>query len=227
MSPDDSNTLPFDLVAFDIDGTLVREPDGLTVWEVLNREFLGTSEINRERFELFKQGKISYAEWVALDIEGWRDVGATRDDLVAAFGSLEPVDGVREALETLKGHGLRLVVISGTLDLMLRTLLPDHLFDEIHANHIGFDDGGCISHWRATPFDMEGKEKLLRAIALREAIPLARCAFVGDSVNDLWIARAAGMSLAFNPKSAELERVADVVLRSDDLREILPHLIPD
>ena len=34
---------PVDLVAFDVDGTLIREPDGLTVWEVLNRKFLGLS----------------------------------------------------------------------------------------------------------------------------------------------------------------------------------------
>jgi HAD superfamily phosphoserine phosphatase-like hydrolase len=212
------------LVAFDVDGTLVREPDGLTVWEVLNRKFVGSAEINRQRYAEFKAGRLSYPEWVALDIEGWRAAGATRDDLVAAFASLELVDGARETLDSLKRAGLRLVVISGTLDLMLNTLLPDAPFDEIHANHIGFDDEDRISHWRATPFDMQGKEKLLRAIALREGIPLDRCGFVGDSSNDVWIARSAGRSVAFNPRCEELERIADVVVCSDDLRDVLPHL---
>lgn len=214
-----------DLVAFDVDGTLVREAQGLTVWEVLNREFIGSSEINRQRYEEFKAGRLSYPDWVALDIQGWKDAGARRDDLIAAFGTLELLPRTREALESLKRRGIRLVVISGTLDLMLNTLLPDHPFDEIHANHIGFDDQGNISHWRATPFDMQGKEKLLRAIALREGIPLKRCGFVGDSSNDVWVARAAGRSVAFNPRCEELERVADVVVRSDDLRDLLPHLI--
>lgn len=213
-----------DLVAFDVDGTLVREPDGLTVWEVLNREFIGSTEINRRRYEDFKAGRLSYSDWVTLDVEGWKDAGATRADLVAAFSTLELVPGTREALASLKRRGTRLIVISGTLDLMLHTLLPDHPFDEIHANHIGFDEEGGISHWRATPFDMQGKEKLLRAIALREGIPLQRCGFVGDSSNDLWIARAAGLSVAFNPRCEELERVADFVVRSDDLRDLLPHL---
>jgi len=217
----------FGLVAFDVDGTLVRHPEGLTVWEVLNRRFAGTAEINRERYAQFRAGRLSYAEWVALDIEGWRSAGARRADLVAAFDSLEPVGGTMQALETLRGHGVRLVVISGTLDLMLHTLLPGAPFDEIHANHIGFDDDGRISHWRATSFDMDGKEKLLRAIALRDGIPLARCAFVGDSENDVWIARAAGLAVAFNPRSDELERLAGAVVRSDDLRDVLPHLIAE
>ena len=202
----------------------MREPDGLTVWEVLNREFIGSAEINRQRYEAYKAGRLSYPDWVALDIEGWRDAGARRDDLIDAFGSLELVSGTRETLVTLKQRGLRLIVISGTLDLMLNTLLPDHPFDEVHANHIGFDEQGNIAHWRATPFDMQGKEKLLRAIALREGIPLERCGFVGDSSNDVWIARAAGRAVAFNPRCDELERTADVVIRSDDLRDVLPHL---
>lgn len=190
----------------------------------MNREFIGSAEINRQRYEDFKAGRLSYSDWVALDIGGWKKVGVTRDEMIAAFGALELVPGTREALDSLKQQGTRLVVISGTLDLMLNTLLPDPPFDEIHANHIGFDQDGKISHWRATPFDMQGKEKLLRAISLREKIPLRRCGFVGDSSNDVWIARAAGRSVAFNPRCEELEQVADVVVRSDDLRDLLPHL---
>src|SRR6185295_11635441 len=125
----------------------------------------------------------------------------------------------------LKAGGMRLVVISGTLDLLLDTFFPEHPFDEIYSNHIGFDDEERISHWRATPFDMQGKAQALRAVALREGIPLSRCAFVGDSSNDVWIARAAGFSVAFNPKCEELEREASVVVRSDDLRSVLPHLL--
>ena len=58
-------------------------------------------------------------------------------------------------------------------------------------------------------------------------MPLERCAFVGDSSNDVWIARAAGFAVAFNPNSAELEEIAGAVVRSEDLRDILPHLIRD
>ena len=216
---------PCDLVAFDVDGTLVRAPNDWTVWEVLNQHFTGRADLNEERYARYRAGKLSYAEWVALDVTGWRDAGATREEIVKAFAPLKLVGGVREALLELKQAGCRLVIVSGTLDLMLDTLLPDSPFEEIYCNHIGFDDAGRISHWRATPFDMQGKASLLRAVAMRCKIPLARCGFVGDSANDVWVAREAGFALAFNPKSDELERVADVVVRSEALTAILPHFL--
>jgi phosphoserine phosphatase len=225
LRPRKRDVRPYDLVAFDVDGTLVQAPNGWTVWEVLNERFTGTAESNRERYAQYLAGKLSYADWVALDVRGWRDAGAGREELVRAFEPLRLVPGVREGLAELRRRGLRLFAISGTLDLMLQTLYPDHPFEEVYANHIGFDDQGRISHWRATPFDMDGKAKALRAVALREGIPLARCAFVGDSGNDVWIAREAGRTVAFNPRSAELERIAHVSVRAADFRAVLPHLL--
>lgn len=217
---------PYDLVAFDVDGTLVRGPSDRTVWEVLNERFTGRADHNREREALYHEGKLSYAEWVALDIGGWQAAGARRADLLAGFAPLGLVAGTHEALAALRQAGCRLLVVSGTLDLLLSSFFPELPFDEVYTNHIGFDEEGRIAHWQATPFDMAGKAKLLRAVALREGIPLERCAFVGDSANDVWIAREAGFTLAFNPKSAELESTADAVVRSDDLRAILPYLLP-
>jgi HAD superfamily phosphoserine phosphatase-like hydrolase len=218
-------TNPYPIVAFDVDGTLVEAPNDWTVWEVLNHRFTGTAEVNKERYALYREGKLSYADWVSLDITGWKEAGAKRADLIAGLAPLRLVHGVREVLATLKQRGVRLFAISGTLDLMLQTLYPDHPFEEIYANHIGFDAEGNITHWRATPFDMDGKAQALRAIALRERVPLARCAFVGDSSNDVWIARVAGHTVAFNPRSVELETLARAVVRSDDFRDVLPHLL--
>jgi phosphoserine phosphatase len=218
-------TSRFALVAFDVDGTLVHHPEDKTVWEVLNRRFTGSDDQNALRWEQYASGKLSYAEWVELDVASWRDAGATRETIVGSFGELTLVRGARETLHELKSRGARLAVISGTLDLLLDTLFPDHPFDEVYTNHIAFDGEGRIAHWKATPFDMDGKGIALRSIALREDIPLARCAFVGDHANDLAAARLAGFSIAFNPKSKELESAASAVVRSHDLRDILPHLI--
>ncbi len=216
----------FDLVAFDVDGTLVEGPDGLTVWEVLNRRYLGTPDVNRERYARYRQGELSYTEWVALDIGGWRDAGATRADIVHELAALRLARGARETVAALQASGCRLAVISGTLDLLLDTLWPDHPFEDVRTNRIDFDEAGRISGWRATPYDMEGKARALREIADGAGLPLARCAFVGDSSNDVWAARAAGFSVAWNPRCDELASVASAVVRSDDLRAILPHLLP-
>jgi HAD superfamily PSPase-like hydrolase len=215
----------FDLVCFDVDGTLVVHPQEKTVWEILNLRFVGTDRLNEERYRLYRNGEISYPEWVALDIGDWVRAGAKRDQIVREIGALQLIGGVRETLGTLKEAGCKLAVISGTLDICLDTLFPDHPFDEVYTNRIHFNGDGTISGWEATPFDMDGKAHALRDIAEREAIPLERCAFVGDHRNDVAAAREAGLAIAFNPKGEEIVAASDVVLQGPDLRAILPHLI--
>ena len=215
----------FDLVAFDVDGTLVEGPDGLTVWEVLNRRYLGTPDVNRERYARYRRGELTYDEWVALDIGGWRDRGATRDEILRELAALRLVRGARETASALVEHGCRLAVISGTLDVLLDALWPDHPFFDVRLNRIEFDGRGRIAGFRATPYDMEGKAEALREIARRAGVSLDRSAFVGDSSNDVWVAREAGFSIAWNPRSDELVAAASAVVRSDDLRAVLPHLV--
>jgi HAD superfamily PSPase-like hydrolase len=215
----------FDLVCFDVDGTLVTHPDGKVVWQILNERFVGTDGVNEDRYRRYTRGEISYAEWVALDIGDWARAGARREEMVAEIGALRLVDGARETLAALKGAGTRLAVISGTLDICLDVLFPDHPFDEVFTNRIRFDEGGAIAGWDATPYDMDGKARALETIAARERIPLEKTAFVGDHANDIAAARKAGFAVAFNCKSDELAAVADVVVHDPDMRALLPHLM--
>lgn len=144
---------------------------------------------------------------------------------VQALEPLRLMPGAVETITTLRKLGMRLVVISGTLDILIDTLLPDHPFDEVYANRIMFDESGSINGWESTPFDMDGKAVILRQISERDGIPLDRCAFIGDGTNDLWIARLAGMSVAFSPKCEKLEAEADTIIDSGDLRDVLPHIL--
>lgn len=214
----------FDLVCFDVDGTLIVHPEQKVVWQLLNRRFLGDDGVNEERLKDYLDGRMTYEEWVALDVGGWIHAGATREQMIGALSELELVPGARETVGTLKGQGCLLAVISGTLDLCLDAFFPDHPFDEVFTNRVTFDGTGRLSGFEATPFDMEGKAHALRSICEREGISPERCAFVGDHLNDVAAAREAGFSVAFNPKSPRLEEVASVVVRDRDLRAVLPHL---
>ena len=92
-------------IIFDVDGTLVHHAEDKTVWEVLNQRFTGSDDQNILRFDLYKRGELSYAEWVALDIGAWRDAGATREAITGSFGTLNLVEGARETLDALKARG--------------------------------------------------------------------------------------------------------------------------
>jgi phosphoserine phosphatase len=214
---------PYDLICFDVDGTLVIHPEGKIVWEILNRRFIGDESINLVRYRDFKRGAITYADWVALDVGGWLGAKATRAQVLEAIAGLRLIDGARATLDELKRRGYKLAVVSGTLDIVLDTLFPDHPFDDVFANSIRFDDEGFLCGWTATPYDVEGKAQALRKIAAREGIALARCASVGDAFNDIEIARESGFAIALNSSCRELIEVCGASVVGDDLGVILSY----
>ncbi len=213
--------MPRVLVLFDVDGTLVRHPSGKVIWEILNRRFTGDDSVNAERHRWYDQGKITYPQWVELDVQGWIDAKATRGDIVDAIREFEHFDGAHRTLYELKRRGARLAVISGTLDIVIDTMFPEHPFDDIYSNRLLFDHHDRLTGWQATPFDLEGKPVALRELSKKHAVSLSRAAFVGDGANDIPMVGVAGCVVAFNPRSAELERRANYVVREPNLSLLL------
>jgi HAD superfamily PSPase-like hydrolase len=211
----------YDLVCFDVDGTLIRHPSDKVIWEILNLRFTGDDRVNRERYRMYLDGKIDYAEWVRLDVGGWIEAGATREGVVEAVREFEIYDGALETVHALKARGVHLAVISGTIDVVIDTLFPDHPFADVFTNKILFDGEGRVSGWEATPYDLDGKPLALRDVASRHGVALERTAFVGDGENDVPLAAVAGCLVAFNPRSAELERRADCVMKNRSMIELL------
>jgi phosphoserine phosphatase len=209
------------LVAFDVDGTLIGSRDGRVVWQFLNQRFGGDAEVNARRFRAYLDKEITYAEWVELDVGQWVAAGATRQQIVEEIHRcLYLLPGARETVQTLHDRGFRLTVISGTIDLVLERLFPQHPFDEVFTNRIWFDDSGQIAGWEATPFDMEGKARALEEIAGRRGIAMSQTVYVGDNLNDIQVMGVAGLAIAYEPKHSSVGRAADAVVQKD-LRRIL------
>ncbi|MCB9555398.1 MAG: HAD family phosphatase [Deltaproteobacteria bacterium] len=211
----------YDLVVFDVDGTLVGSRDGRVVWRLINDRFLGDQEIDDQRWQAFLQGELLYEDWVRLDVEGWQSAGLSRERISSAIAAdLYPMPGAKETIATLSDAGYRVAVISGTLNLTLEVLLPDCRFDAVFTNHVEFDDQGKISGWRATPYDMAGKADGLHRVCEELAVPVERAVFVGDNVNDIEIMKVAGFAIAYEPKAPSVADVADVVIEGD-LRQLI------
>lgn len=212
---------PYDLVCFDVDGTLIKHPSEKVIWEILNLRFTGDDGVNRERYRMYLAGEIDYAEWVRLDVGGWIEAGATRDQVVEAVREFEVCDGAMEAVHEIKRRGVHTAVISGTIDVVIDTLFPRHPFDDVFTNKILFDGDGRVAGWEATPYDLHGKPVALRDLAARHGVPLSRTAFVGDGENDVPLAGVVGYLVAFNPRSTELERRADCVIKNRSMIDLL------
>jgi phosphoserine phosphatase len=212
--------LRYPLVCFDLDGTLVD--DTIFIWKTLHEHF-ATDTVKRENAHRdYFAGRIAYREWFECDLELLIAAGATRARIFDLLDDLRLMPFAVETLNELKERGHKLAIISGSLDVVVEHLLGEIEFDHVLINHIEFDSDGRISGGAPTPYDLKGKADGLVELCRREGISTSRAAFVGDNSNDVWIARKAGLAIAFNCRSEELRAVCDREVRQDEMR-----LIPD
>ncbi len=208
--------LTYPLVCFDLDGTLVD--DTVFIWKTLHETCQTDPVARKEAAEDYFAGRITYADWFAHDLKLLRAVGATWSRMKEIIHTLTPMPGAFDLLDELKSRGHTLAIVSGSLDFVVKELFGEDRFDYILINQIEFDREGSISGGTPTPFDFKGKADGLAHIATELGLTMDQTVFVGDNDNDLWIARAAGLSIAFNCKSAELREVCDVEVKEKDLR---------
>ncbi len=214
------------LVCFDLDGTLIDEFEGHEYWGTLHRTIEGEvgQRKNLQRMADYKAGKISYRDWVDLDLGDFQKLGATKADFEKAAQKHALFPGAKEAVRELHARGYKLAVISGSLNIFIDFLFPDHPFDDVFANEVWFDDEGKIAGWKDTVYEDGAKHKALRMICEREGIDIKDSVFVGNYDNDIDAMEAAGFAIAFLPKSEGVRAVADVVIEKKDVREILKHI---
>lgn len=213
------------LVCFDVDGTLI---DNVTFsWQVFHDYFQTDKHRRDDARKKFFNGEITYKQWAEHDINLWRERNAKKADFLKAMNGLKLMNGAVETLTALKKRGVKLAVISGSLNIILEKFIPNcnEFFDDVFLSRIYFDKNGSITKVEATEFDMDAKALALKKIAERERISLKECVFVGDYLNDIKIMQEAGLGIAFNCRHEELRKVADVCIEKKDLREILKHIL--
>ncbi len=212
----------FDLVVFDLDGTLIQGT--VFIWQTLHDAF-ATDRARRKRAkDDFFAGRISYPQWFEHDLVLLGEREATRERMVAALAEIYPTPGAAETLVALQRRGIDVAILSGSLDIVLEHFYADVAFVQVLINRLRFDDEGRLAGGVPTPYDIDHKGTGLLEIARLQGVPLERVAFVGDNFNDLSAAKQAGLAIAFNPGSAELAACSEVVIEQPDLRAILPHL---
>lgn len=217
-----ASTLNHPLVCFDLDGTLVDET--IFIWSTLHEHFATDSARRNKAREDFFAGRIPYEQWFRTDLELLDEVGTTRESMVKLFSTLPRMPGALEVLQELRGRGHMVAIVSGSVDLVVETLFPSESFDALLINRLEFSDDGRLIGGTPTPYDLDRKADGLIELARRYGLSMEQTAFIGDNSNDTAIARAAGLSIAFNCKSEELAQTADVVITEHDLRAILRYI---
>jgi|FLOH01.1.fsa_nt_gi phosphoserine phosphatase len=219
--------MQYKLIFFDLLGSLVDSSDH--IWNIIH-DYLGIDkEVRLKALNDFKEGKLTYQEWVAHNVNLWADKGVTKDILLQAIDGLTIREGALEVLQKLKNNHFRLVLMSGGLNFVFEKIFKQHqmLFDHIFINKLTFGNGNVIAGGTATPFDMRLKAVGLRIIAQKEGVSLEKCVFIGNNKDDVEAAQIAGLSIAFNSRSQELSDASNVQINSSNLMDILPYVMKE
>jgi len=206
----------FKLIAFDLDGVLV---DGPGSWFEVHKA-VGTYKHSREHGSKFYAGEITFDEWAQKDAELWR--GIKREKIKEVLYNVKLMTGAEETINRLKELGYKTAIISGGLQILVDRVRDELGIDYAFANKLIFNDEKVCGIDQVV--DFTGKGDILKMVAEKNRIDTRECAAVGDYLNDIPLFKAAGFSIAFNPKDDELLKFADAVIREKDLTKILPYL---
>ena len=206
------------LVVFDVDGTLTQHS---SIWWRLH-ELFGTTKEGRLYFDQYFAGEINYEQWADYDAALW--TGEAVSKVMEAVEATKLVPGVRETISTLSDHGIKTAILSGGLDIMADDIAQRAGIEFVVTNKLGHKDG-VLTGTVENIIGWAEKAKFIHTILDHFEVTLEETAFVGDGRNDMSILSIVGLSIAFNPEDQEVADSAQVVIRENDLRAILPHVI--
>ncbi len=190
-------------IVFDLDGTLIKWTNS---WDAI-RERLNLSS---EYKELIRE--VGYKEAKLRELEHWKEIGIKKDDIEKALENFELQKGVKELVPELSKK-LTTAIITGAPDVIALKVGRLLGIKEIYCNGIVFKDGYVDDF--ILEVDEENKGEKLREFAIKNGLKEKEIIAVGDAGNDVSMFRAAGFSIAFNPKSERTAKEATIALNGD------------
>ena len=204
--------IPMELVVFDADGTLTEVT---SIWQYLHQR-LGTWTEGRTTALRYYRGEITYDEWARLDAMMWR--GKDLLEITSIIKDISFIDGVEDTFKELRKKGMKIAVASAGLSILVNRIVRELGVDYAVANELVVRNGRLTGDVEVK-VSLANKCEIIRGIARNFLIDMKACVVIGDSSYD--IPEDAGLKVAFNPRDDKAERLADAVVRSSNLREIL------
>ncbi len=195
------------------------------IYNVLGPEAVKKEQEGKDRWN--SGGFENYMEWMEYSASQHQAFGLTEDVFYSTINKVEYIKGVRETIVELKKRGYKLVIISGGFKNLADRAIKDLKIDHVFAACEYFFEGNKLVHWNMLPCDYEGKVDFMRLIMREYSVGKNECGFVGDGVNDRFLAQETETSVAFNARQELQEACKHKVNQPEkDLRAILDFFPP-
>jgi HAD superfamily phosphoserine phosphatase-like hydrolase len=201
------------MVSFDVDGTIFRKA-ALTQ----AARSLGIGERWDSLEEMHLHRRITKGELLASQYKLLQGMKLT--DILREVAKVEVIKNVRETVEKLQGHRIRVVLLTDNPDFLCAYLIERFGFEGYVGSKVGIKDGIVTDEIETLPDKRLG----LRKYCAWTGIPPSRCAHVGDWINDIPVFRIVRYSVALNAQTEKVKASASYHIETDDLLDVYNHL---
>ena len=207
------------LVVLDVDGTLTPHR---SVWRYIHEQMGLWTEHADRYLEQYCSGEIDYDEFCARDARLWKGVPSSRVESMVRSLPYNP--GVSNGLRRLAEAGLPVALLSTGLTLLVDRIRAEFGLRWSLANELASAGGVLTGHAVVNVRDGE-KGAALAQLSRETGIEPIRMAAVGDSANDVDVARRVGWFVAYRCTSVDLAEAADHVCESEDFGEAVDRVL--
>ena len=201
------------MVSFDVDGTIFRKA-ALTQ----AARFLGIGEKWDSLDKMYHRQRITLRECLASQYKLLQ--GMKLADILQEISKIEVIKSVRETVEKLQDHRIRVILLTDNPDFLCTYLIDRFGFEGYVGSKVGIKDGIVTDEVEPLPDKRLG----LRKYCAWTGIPLSRCAHIGDWVNDVPVFRVVRYSVALNAKGPKVKAAASHSMDTNDLLDVYKHL---
>jgi HAD superfamily phosphoserine phosphatase-like hydrolase len=202
---------PWELVTFDIDGTLTVGHG----WRYLAERTgqVAAYERSNQRFARLEAGEDEHLRDL-LNLAA----GRTVDEVYAILASTPKVAGIEETVRTLRARGSRVALLTHNPEYICDWYRREYGFDDFEGTEATrLVDGRIAPYPAVRAAKVAGLDRLLGRLGARPRATV----HVGDGRADTEVFRRVGGGVALNAALPEVRAAADLALDLRDLRDLV------
>jgi len=152
-------------------------------------------------------------------------------ELIQVIDSIEIVPGTEAVVQQLKERGYSIGIISDSYDFVTNHIKNKLGMDFSIGNELEFSKGIATGEVKIPSYLFNNaksvnrlticKTNALNSILEKYDIQLQNCIAIGDSMNDLWMIKEAGLGIAFCSKDDLVNHHADIIISEPSFNKLL------
>jgi len=218
-------------VFFDFDGTLTYTEEGFNTWEKIWVELGYPADACFEYYRQFIGEEISHEKWCSLTLDSFQAKELTESQVKSVAKKISLVDGVEEVFQTLHRKGIKIYIVSGSINTVVDQVLGGltQYIEDFEVNWFCYDKEGRLEHIEGTKFDFAGKRDFIVKICEELDIHPTETWFIGNDFNDECTYECGANTMCIEgvqgaPRSYNSKIWRVVLRRMKSLTDILEHL---